>query len=273
MRKRSTVVVNRVFNEDCLQTMSNMEENIVDLVVTSPPYEDLRDYEGFSFDFENTALLLYKILKPGGTVAWVINDKVKDSDRSAESFRQCLFFKHIGFNFHDVIIWNKRSSNFKPRSNAYNNIFEFIFILTKGKQKTFNPLCDKKNRYGGKPIGPLQREKDGSFRYTHGGLTGKKIAEYGKRNNIWEIPVGGHHSYSFKKEYIREHSAVFPENLAVDLVYSYSNPGDLVYDPFMGSGTTAVASVRLGRYFLGSEICTNYVKIIARRLSEETECL
>ena len=129
------------FVADCVTFMKGMDAGIVDLTVTSPPYDNLRHYEGYSFNFQDIAKQLYRVTKKGGIVVWVVGDKI-NSGRTLTSFRQGLFFQEIGFQMHDIMIYQKKNTPFM-RSNAYTNCYEFMFVLSKGKPNIFNPLKNK----------------------------------------------------------------------------------------------------------------------------------
>jgi len=250
--------LNKIHNEDCVTGMRKLPDNSIDLTVTSPPYNDLRNYKGYTFDFENTAKELYRITKDGGVVVWVVNDSTINGSESGTSFKQALYFKEIGFNLHDTMIWNKGSFTF-PSKNTYHQVFDYMFVLSKGKPKTMNFIMDRKNLYVGER-GASGRDKDG-VRHT-----GKCCVrqEYGKRFNIWNYPIGGGHSSSDKIAY--QHPAIFPENLVRDHILSWSNEGDVVLDPFMGSGTTAKMAILTGRKYIGYEIAEEYCDIANKRI-------
>jgi site-specific DNA-methyltransferase (adenine-specific) len=249
--------INKIYCESNLDTMAKMPDNFVDLVITSPPYDNLRDYKGYSFPFENIAKEIFRVMKDGGVVVWVVGDKIKDGNKSLSSFKQSLFFQEIGFNVHDVMIYQKKNTPFM-RSNAYTNCYEFMFIFSKGKPKTFNPLKTKTIRNG---IEKLVANKKSD------GLNKKVVGELKKEKtliNIWNYAVGLGGSTNDKIAF--EHTAIFPEKLAQDHIISWSNEGDLIYDPFMGSGTTAKMAHIYKRNWIGSEISKEYVDIANKRL-------
>lgn len=264
---------NKVYNEDCLQTMKRIPDNSISLTVTSPPYDDLRTYNnkiksiksefnGYSFDFENIAKELYRITKNGGVVVWVVGDATHNGSESGTSFRQALFFKEIGFNIHDTMIYMKNNFS-NPSSNRYHQIFEYMFVFSKGKPSVFNSIKDRKNIYGGQ-VGSwgknTVRQKDGTMKEN----TKKIIEEYGQRYNVWQYKTSKNGQ---EDEIAYEHPAIFPIDLVKDHIISWTNENEIVYDPFMGSGTTAKASMLLNRLFIGSEIDEDYFKIIEKRLS------
>jgi site-specific DNA-methyltransferase (adenine-specific) len=244
-----------IYNEDCLETMARLEDGSVDLTVTSPPYDNLRLYNGYSFDFEAVARELYRITKDGGVVVWVVGDATIDGSETGTSFRQALFFKEIGFNLHDTMIYQKHNFS-NPSTNRYHQIFEYMFVLSKGKPKTFNALKDRPNVEAGK-IGSWGKNTSRQVDGTMVERKRKVNTEFGMRYNIWRI----------KTEMKPLHPAPFPEELARDHVLSWSNPGDIVYDPFIGSGTTAKVAIETDRKYLGSEISSEYWEIAQKRIS------
>lgn len=247
--------VNKIYNENCLITMARMPDNYIDLTLTSPPYDNLRDYKGYSFDFKSIAKELYRITKDGGVVVWIVNDSKVKGSKTLTSFKQALFFKKIGFFVHDIMIW-KKSTFSSPIKNMYHNIFEYMFVLSKGKPKTFNPLIDRKNKKSGTKTTTTFRGSDG----TTSRRSVKRINKYGKRFNIWRIN-------EVKNNAQGKHPAPFPEQLANDHIISWSNENDIVYDCFIGSGTTAKMSLKNNRDFIGSEISKEYCKIAEQRIN------
>jgi len=245
---------NKIYNENCLDTMAKMEDNFLDLTVTSPPYDNLREYNGYSFDFESVAKELYRVTKDGGLVVWNVNDCKINGGKSLTSFKQAIKFQELGFLVHDIMIWQKSTFS-SPIKNMYHNVFEYMFILSKGRPKTFNPIIDRKNKKAGKSTTTTFREADGSTSQR----SAKTIGEYGKRFNIWQINEVKNNKYG-------KHTAPFPEQLANDHIISWSNSGDLVYDPFMGSGTTAKMAIMNNRKYIGSEVSEEYCEIIEERL-------
>ena len=251
--------INKIYTENCLDTMARMEDNFIDLTVTSPPYDGLRTYNGYSFDFESVAKELFRITKDGGVVVWIVGDATIKGSESGTSFKQALFFKECGFNLLDTMIWNKGTfTAVGALKSMYAPVFEYMFVVTKGKAKTFNPIKDKKNKTFGKKHTGTIRQKDGSTKPLN--TIGKKINQYGQRYNIWEISPEKRNSH-------RLHPAMFPEQLANDHILSWSNENDLVYDPFMGSGTTAKMAILNNRNYIGSEISKDYVEIANKRLT------
>ena len=250
----------KLIQGDCLDVMRGMESETIDLTVTSPPYDNLRTYNGYILDFENIAKELYRVTKTGGIVVWVVGDGTVKGSRTGTSMRQALFFMSLGFNLHQELYYEK--SGPPPDNTRYEETIEKMFIFSKGKPKTINLLKDKKNRWAGvKQFGNKRtREKDGS-------LTEKKacvISEYGKRTSVWKYATG--YGYSTKDNIAFQHPAIFPEALARDHILSWSNLGDVVMDPFLGSGTTGKMAVLYDRNFVGIEISAEYMAIAQERI-------
>ena len=252
--------MNQAFNMDCVSGMKQMGDSCVDLTVTSPPYDDIRDYNGFDFDYKETLEQLFRITKNGGVVVWIVADQTINGSESGTSFKQALYAKEIGFNLHDTMIWNKNGTPF-PDSNRYLPCFEYMFILSKGAPKSTNFITDRANVYAGAKSHGTWRQKDGSIKPN----TSKAVyAEYGRRFNIWSIsPVNSSTERT-------GHPAQFPLRLAKDHIISWSNEGDTVLDPFLGSGTTRIAAYDMNRNFIGFEISTEYFNLQEERFAKHT---
>lgn len=237
---------------DCVDLMKAMPNAVIDLTVTSPPYDNLRTYNGYCFRFEEVAQELYRVTKQGGVVVWNVNDATIDGSETCTSFRQALYFKECGFNLHDTMIWVKDGGGAIGSNLCYTQNFEYMFVFSKGKPKTVNLLRDKPNLSAGKNKSGIGRR---AVTGEHKIEQRKPSADMSKRNNWWYIhPQRG------------DHPAVFPEDLAMDHILSWSIPGDLVFDPFTGSGTTGKMAIANGRRFIGSEISNDYLKIAERRI-------
>lgn len=254
-------MINKIFNENCLDTMKRMPSNFIDLIVTSPPYDNLRKYDGYSFDFESIVKEIRRVLKEGGVVVWVVGDSVKDGSESGTSFKQALYFKEIGFNLHDTMIFGK--NNYMPLThNRYEQSFEYMFVFSKGKPKTFNPIMIDCISAGSKKYRGNAKQYENSY-------SERKREEWTETNtkkqasNIWFYNIG-----SSSGDDKTAHNAPFPEELVKDHIVSWSNENDLVYDPFMGSGTTAKCSIQLNRNYIGSEISDVYCEIIKDRIEK-----
>lgn len=265
----NSMEINKIYNEDNISLIARMPDDFIDLTVTSPPYDNLRDYKGYTFDFETLAKELYRVTKTGGVVVWVVGDATIKGSETGTSFRQALKFMDVGFKLHDTMIYEKNTSSFPARrtSKRYTQIFEYMFIFSKGKLTTGNLICDKPNRYAGYTNWGknTQRGKDGELVES---TDIKPVPDFSPRNNIWRYVVGGGFGSKDKRAY--KHPATFPVQLAKDHILSWSNEGDLVFDPFMGSGTTAVAALDTDRKYIGAEIAKEYVEIANDRIRDHT---
>lgn len=250
---------------DCITEMQKMESNIIDLTVTSPPYDNLRTYAGtldWNFDiFKQVANELYRITKQGGVVVWIVSDATIKGSETGTSFRQALYFKEIGFNLHDTMIWEKQTFTATGAlKSRYGQVFEYMFIFSKGKINKFNPIKDRVNIGVGRKKSSNIRQKDGNFRAMSS--VGKQYAEYGQRFNIWKINT------CVSKKDRNGHPAPFPESLANDHIISWSNENDVVFDPFMGSGTTGKMAILNNRKFIGIEKVPEYFEIAKKRIQD-----
>lgn len=254
------IKLNKNYNSDCIDLMAKMPDNFVDLVITSPPYDDLRDYDGYNFEAIKVAEQLERVVKDGGVICWVVADQVKDFDRSLTSFKHAFDFRTMGFNVYDIIIWNKGQTSV-PSNHKYNQVYEYIFVFSKGKPKTFNPICDQPRLWDDSSRKTTtKRGKDGEM-VSKMLKKPKSNSPFRMRDNVWRL-----NPYNLKD---LGHPAVFPEKLANDLMLSWSNENDVIYDPFAGSGTTLKVAKDLKRQFIGSEISAKYCEIIEKRLKQE----
>lgn len=251
------IELNKIYNGDCLGIMKTMEDNSIDLTVTSPPYADMRKYTGegtWNYEiFKSVAQELYRITKEGGVVVWNVNDKTEKGSETGDSFRQALYFMECGFNLNDTMCWLKSNSMPQVSQPRYNQCFEYMFVFSKGKPKTFNPIMI--------PCKCAGQSYDSTCKNMGGenGRTEKhfKINKEKVDNNIWEFAVAQNKT---------EHPAVFPLELPLRHIKSWTNEGDIVFDPFMGSGTTAIAALKLNRNYIGAEISKEYCKIAEEQI-------
>jgi site-specific DNA-methyltransferase (adenine-specific) len=252
----------KIYCDDNVVFMQNdIDANSIDLTVTSPPYDGLRTYNGFVFDFESVALELYRITKDGGIVVWVVNDGTEKGSETGTSFKQALFFKEIGFNIHDTMIWEKPHFA-NPSSNRCHQVFEYMFVFSKGKPKTFNQIMDVLIKYG-KPFGKnSSRKVDGTIINTEVVGDRKKPGDMGGRKNVWKMNTAGQETMGAEIK----HPATFPEVLANDHIIMWSNKGDTVFDPFLGSGTTGKMAVINNRKFIGVDCSEEYVDLSVERI-------
>jgi len=253
--------INVVINDDSSNALKNISNDSIDLTLTSPPYDNLRDYDGYEIDMDSIITELFRITKKGGVVVWVVGDAVINGSETGSSFRQALMFMDKGFKLHDTMIYEKNTSSFPARANSkrYTQIFEYMFVFCKGKIKTGNLICDKPNKWAGYTNWGknTHRKKDGNL------VEGKKIKpvpEYSPRNNIWKYLVNK--GFNSKDKESHQHPAIFPEQLAEDHILTWSNEGDVILDCFAGSGTTLKMAKKNNRNYIGIEISEKYCNLI-----------
>lgn len=258
--REENFVENKVLLGDACDVLAKLTAESVDLVVTSPPYDDLRKYDGVGEfwnheKFKCIAKELYRVLKPGGVIVWVINDKTEMGSKTGTAFRQVLYFKEIGLNINDTMIWRKTNPMPQVKQPRYSSCFEFMFVLSKGKPKTFNPIM-RECKFGGKHYESTAKNMDGeSGRHRLSYNVSKEMVDY----NVWDIAVAQNKT---------KHPAVFPYEIPYRHIKSWTNEGDVVLDPFMGSGTTALAAIDLNRVYIGIEMNPNYYKMCEERIKE-----
>jgi site-specific DNA-methyltransferase (adenine-specific) len=252
--------LNTIYNEDCLDTLARMPDDFIDLILTSPPYDDMRDYKGYSFDVERVVPELFRVAKPGAVVVWVVADRTVKGSETGTSFRQALAFMEAGFNLFDTMIYLKPPRGASGNNRGYWQCFEYMFVFSKGRPKTINLIKDRPNKESRKGDNGTKRLANGELqKVARGGY-----ADFGRRTNVWEYAIGKGHST--KDEIAFNHPAIFPEKLAEDHILSWSIKGDLVFDPFIGSGTVAKLALLNQRKYLGSEISVEYCQIAEQRL-------
>ena len=260
-----TLELNKIYNIDCVEGMKQLDSCSIDLVVTSPPYDNLRTYNGFVFDFESVANQLFRVVKDGGCVVWVVGDGTINGGETGTSFKQALRFIEIGFKLHDTMIYQKHN----PTPNTGNGIryqqsFEYMFVLSKGKPKTIHLLTEpRRNECNDRRTSRMirrQRNIDGEFEEEHL----YEIKQIVPKSNIWNYKVGLYNTTSDKIAF--KHPAIFPEQLAIDHILSWSDENDIILDPFIGSGTVAKACIVTNRNYIGFEISDEYCSIANERI-------
>jgi len=263
-------LVNKIINGDSEKILASLPSNCVDLTVTSPPYDDIRDYNGYNFNdnvLHNIIKELYRVTKPGGVVVWVVGDSTTNGSESGTSFRQALKFMEAGFKLHDTMIYEKNTSSFPARQNGnrYTQIFEYIFLFFKYKIKTAHLISDKPNKWAGHTNWGknTNRLKSGELQETS---DIKPVPDFSPRNNIWKYNVGK--GFNSKDKESHEHPAIFPEQLAEDHIMSWSNEDDTILDPFSGSGTTCKMAKKNNRKFIGIDISEEYCKLAEKIIAK-----
>jgi len=251
---------NQIIEGNCIEVMRKFDDEVIDLTITSPPYDDLRNYKGFIFPFEEIAKELLRVTKQGGIVVWVVNDATIEGSETGTSFKQALFFKEIGFNLHDTMIFRKKNPIPQIYRKRYNNEFEFMFVFSKGVVKTHNPLMIDCIHAGLELNGTTY--KNFSKNEQSREKMAKPVKDKKIKGNIWEYVVG-------KKQEDQEakgHPAPFPCELVRDHITSWTNIGDIVFDPMCGSGTTARVACDMNRNYIGIDISSEYCEIARNRV-------
>lgn len=254
--------LNTIYNENCIETLERMPDDFLDMTLCSPPYDDLRMYKGYELPLDSIIPLLFQKTQPGGVVVWVIGDKTENGSESLSSFQHALSFVNLGgFKLHDTMLYVKNNPIPSDCGKRYRQSFEYMFCFSKGSPKTFNPIMEP-TKSAGKKIKAFRITQDGRGNVPAEDI-GREIKAERKASNIFTYNVG---TSSASDRIAFRHPAIFPEKLAEDQISTWTNPGDVVYDCFMGSGTTAIASSKLRRKYIGSEISSEYVDVANERI-------
>ena len=262
--------LNRYYIEDCIYTLENrIPDDSLDLVLTSPPYDNIRSYNNnYCFDFERIAKLLAEKLAKGGVIVWVVGDKTIKGSETGTSFKQALYFKSLGLNLHDTMLFIKNTTTFpaKRTGKRYSQIFDYMFVFSKGSPKTVNLIADKPNKWAGTTnFGKQRSDRDKNDNLVIKPKF-KPIPDFSPRINAWKYITGK--GFGSNEDIAYKHPAIFPLQLAVDHIITWTTIDQIVYDPFLGSGTVAKAAQQTGRFWIGSEINPKYEYIIKERLEK-----
>jgi len=250
--------VNKIICGNCLDVMKTFPDGCIDMTCTSPPYDSLRSYKGYTFDFEGIARQLFRVTKKSGVVVWVVGDATVNGSETGTSFRQALYFMECGFNLHDTMIYGKRN---KPplNHNRYEQEFEYMFVFSKGKPASVKLIQEQCLNYGKTNNGTVRNNGSDELSIKHGAY--KKYKKTKPFGNIWWYVVGS-------EKGVMRHPGIFPEKLAQDHIISWSNKGDLILDPFCGSGTVPKMAIENDRNYIGIEIAEEYCNIANQRISQ-----
>lgn len=251
---------NKIYLGDSAEILKTMEDETIDCIITSPPYDTLRKYNGIGDSWNHTkfqtiAKELVRVLKPGGVIVWVVNDKTEKGSKTGTSFKQALYFMELGLNLNDTMIWQKLNPMPVVKQPRYNPVFEYMFVFSKGLPKTFNPLMEP-CKCAGQKYDSTCKNMGGENGRTHKTFNVNKEKIMG---NIWQIAVAQNKT---------AHPAVYPIEIPLRHIKSWTNEGDIILDPFMGSGTTALAAKQLNRKYIGIEMCEEYYQICQDRINE-----
>ena len=256
--------INKIIEGNCVEVMRRFDDGCIDLTLTSPPYDKLRKYKGFVFPFKEIAQELYRVTKEGGVLVWIVNDATINGSESGTSFHQALYFKEVGFNLHDTMIFQKKNPIPQIYRKRYNGVFEYMFVFSKGTPKTHNPIMVDCIHAGLKLKGTTYKN------YSKGeqkrGKLAKPVKKKKIKGNIWEYVVGK----NAEDQAAKKHPAPFPMALARDHIVSWTNEGDVVLDTMSGSGTTCIAASQLNRAYIGIDISEEYCALAQQRLTTKT---
>jgi len=254
---------NKILQGNCVEVMSEFPDEVIDLTVTSPPYDNLRNYNGFSFQVEEIIKELLRVTKKGGVVAWIVADATINATETGTSFKQALAFMEAGWNLHDTMIFRKKNPIPQIYRKRYNNEFEYMFIFSKGVVKTHNPILVECLHAGLQLNGTTYKNYSKNLQKRQ--KLAKPVGTHKMKGNIWEYVVGKRK----EDQDAKAHSAPFPCQLANDHIISWTNPGDLVLDPMCGSGTICKMAKILGRDFIGIDISDEYCEVAKQRIKSK----
>lgn len=252
---------NQVINTDNRKGLKSLPDDSIPLTVTSPPWDDVRIYGDGTLTpwnanvFREVADQLWRVTAQGGVVCWHVGEQIQNGSESGTSSEQRLYFRDLGFRLWQTLIVETMAGH--THKHRYGGAIQYIFVLTKGKPKTVNLLRDRPNKHAGNVHGFFKRDAHGKIH----SQTQVVVAEYGVRGPVWK-----YFPRKAKDEEARQHPAPMDETISRDLIRSFSEPGNLVLDPFAGSGTTLKWAMTFGRYYLGFEAVEEYFQLAKRRL-------
>jgi site-specific DNA-methyltransferase (adenine-specific) len=257
--------LNRIYCTDCVEGMKQIPGSSIDLVVTSPPYDSIRNYNGFTFDLHATGQGIHRVLRDGGIAAMVLQDQTSNFGKSLTSFRTVLdWCDNIGFKLFECVIYRKYGPEGAWWRNRFRVDHEYMPIFLKGNRPNYfdkEPLKIP-SKHGGKVMtGSGSRRTDGK---TNHAVT-RMINPTKCRGTVWDYLMAGD-----KDPIKRKHPAPFPDQIPKDFIGCFCPPGGIVLDPFMGCGSTAMAALALGRRFIGFEISPEYCSLAEERMKTFT---
>lgn len=248
-----------IINDDCVRYLDTLEDECLKFVITSPPYDDIRRYQGYSFDFESVASALARVLRPGGVIIWNVADATRNGSETGTSMRQALRFMELGLRLHDTMIYEKRNPMPTSRTaRRYHQAWEYVFCLSKGTPETFNPIMVP-TKHGHARANMRHRGRNGNTGYNK-----TKRNSHTKVRNIFTYTIGGGHTTADREAH--GHPALMPERMAEDQILTWTNPGDTVFDPFNGAGTSGKMAVKNHRNYIGTEVSREYCDLSRLRI-------
>ena len=259
------IPVNKIICRDNITYLKTLPDDCIDLVVTSPPYDALRDYNGYELDLHGLGEQLLRVLKDGGICVMVIQDSTKDFAKSLTSFRTIVdWCDNIGFRLFECNIYNRQGTEGAWWKKRFRVDHEYMPIFLKGKRPQY---FDKENikipsKHGGKVM-------TGANIRTKSGRTGSRKVKINPTKCPGTVMTFGN-TCGGESKLKSQHPAVFPIMLAYDMIECFCPPEGIVLDPFNGSGTTTLAAKCLDRKYIGIDVSEEYNNIALQRLHEET---
>jgi DNA modification methylase len=255
---------NQIIQGDCVEVLRQVKDASIDLCLFSPPYDQVRDYKGFELDLDELGRQLFRVSKDGAVVACVINDGTADFKKSLTSFRLACNWVDLGFHLFETIIYSRHGRPGAWWNQRFRVDHEYLFLFFRGTKPKF---FDKSHlavpaKYAGTEWHGTDRLSDGS---TVAVQKGRQMAGTKCRGTIWHYAASNTEGNPIKQQ----HPATFPDQLAMDVIQTFSTEGELVLDPTCGSGTTCVVAANLKRHFIGIELAEDYAKIARARLTTE----
>ena len=258
------IQVNKIICEDNITYLKTLPDECIDFVITSPPYDALRDYNGYKLDLHGLGVELLRVLKDGGICVMVIQDSTRDFAKSLTSFRTIVdWCDNIGFRLFECNIYNRQGTEGAWWKKRFRVDHEYMPIFLKGKRPQY---FDKENikipsKHGGKIM-------TGANIRTKNGQTGSRKVKINPTKCPGTVMTFGN-TCGGESKLKSKHPAVFPNMLAYDMIECFCPEDGTVLDPFNGSGTTTLAAKCLGRNYIGIDVSEEYNKIARERLETE----
>lgn len=258
--------LNTIQRMDCVEGMKKLPKNSIDVVITSPPYDNVRDYNGFSYNLHETGKEIFRIMKDGGIIAMVIQDQTKDFGKSLTSFRTIVdWVDNLGFKLFETVIYRKYGAEGAWWNKRFRVDHEYIPIFLKGKRPQYfnKELLKIPSKHGGKTMTGGETRLTNSIRIATRPIT---INPMKCRGTIWEYMTAGDGT-----RLKHQHPATFPDKLPIDFINCFCPSNGIILDPFIGSGTTALAAIKLNKNFIGFDTSKDYCKLARKRIREESD--
>jgi hypothetical protein len=256
---------NAILLGDALEILSRIPAGSIPLTLFSPPYDGIRDYgKNWSLDYKTLGRLLFGATCDGGVCAVVIGDGTKDFAKSLTTFRWAVdWVDNTGWRLFECCIYSRHGNPGAWWTQRFRVDHEYILIFFKGDRlRCFDKTALMiPSKHAGKVYSGTDRLTNGGFKK----IEPKAVNDLKCRGTIWGYATSNSEGNRTKLE----HPATFPDRLADDLIHCFSKPGDLVFDPMCGSGTTCVMAAKAKRDYLGIEINPEYHSIAMKRIQAE----